>query len=62
MAATSSVLPSGPIDVPEAQITRDDVAALAHRLWQDRGCPDGSPETDWYEAERQLEASSATNS
>ena len=54
MAATSSVLISEPIDVSETQITRGDVAALAHRLWQDRGCPDGSPETDWYEAERQL--------
>ena len=32
----------------------DDIAALAHTLWQARGCPVGSPEEDWFQAERQL--------
>jgi len=27
------------------------IAVLAHRLWEERGCPHGSPEEDWYQAE-----------
>ncbi len=29
-----------------------DIANLAYTLWQQRGCPEGSPEQDWSEAER----------
>src|SRR6185295_11798191 len=29
------------------EATDQDVAALAYRLWQGRGCPTGSPEEDW---------------
>jgi hypothetical protein len=32
----------------------DEVAALAYRLWNERGCPLGSPEEDWFRAEREL--------
>ena len=28
----------------------EDIAALAYELWQARGCPDGSPDEDWYQA------------
>jgi len=28
-----------------------DIAALAYFLWMDRGCPDGSPDQDWFRAE-----------
>jgi hypothetical protein len=28
-----------------------DIAALAYFLWMDRGCPEGSPDEDWYQAE-----------
>ncbi len=31
-----------------------DIAALAYHLWEDRGCPMGSPEEDWYKAEELL--------
>jgi hypothetical protein len=31
-----------------------DIAALAYHLWQERGCPSGSPEEDWYRAEELL--------
>ena len=31
-----------------------DLAALAHELWQARGCPEGSPEQDWFRAAQQL--------
>ena len=27
---------------------------LAHQLWIERGCPEGSPEVDWEEAKRRL--------
>lgn len=27
---------------------------LAYQIWQERGCPHGSPEDDWFEAERRL--------
>src|SRR5215467_2411230 len=33
---------------------RDTVAKLAYRLWEDRGRPEGSPESDWYHAEELL--------
>jgi hypothetical protein len=31
-----------------------EVAQLAYSLWQQRGCPEGSPEIDWLNAEQQL--------
>jgi hypothetical protein len=31
-----------------------DIAALAHELWEARGCPDGSPQEDWFHAAEQL--------
>jgi hypothetical protein len=34
----------------------DEIAALAHELWQARGCPYGSPEEDWLRAETELRA------
>jgi hypothetical protein len=33
------------------------VRELAHRLWEARGRPEGSPERDWLEAEHQLSTS-----
>jgi hypothetical protein len=30
------------------------VQLLAYRLWLERGCPDGSPEEDWFRAEGML--------
>ena len=35
-----------------------DIAKLAYVLWQQRGCPYGTPEFDWFEAERKLRESS----
>ena len=37
-----------------------DIAALAHELWQARGCPDGSPEEDWFRAAEELRARART--
>lgn len=39
-----------------------DVQAIrrrAHELWLRRGCPTGTPELDWQQAERELRAESA---
>jgi DUF2934 family protein len=30
------------------------VAKLAYRFWEERGRPMGSPEVDWYRAEREV--------
>jgi len=31
-----------------------EIAALAYELWEDRGCPIGSPEQDWFRAEQEI--------
>ena len=33
------------------------VAKLAYQLWEERGCPFGSPEVDWFRAERAVYSS-----
>ena len=33
-----------------------EIARLAEVLWKARGCPEGSPQEDWYEAARHLRA------
>ena len=33
-----------------------DIAVLAHEFWQARGCPEGSPEQDWFQAVEALGA------
>jgi hypothetical protein len=30
------------------------IAQLAYEYWTQRGCPMGSPEEDWYRAEREI--------
>lgn len=35
--------------------SHDDIAALAHALWEDRGGGDGQAEEDWLQAERMLQ-------
>lgn len=31
-----------------------DIQLAAYHLWQQRGCPFGTPEVDWFRAEEQL--------
>lgn len=33
-----------------ATFGHEEIAALAHALWLERGCPEGSPEQDWFHA------------
>ena len=37
-----------------ATFGHNEIAALAYALWQARGCPDGSPEEDWFHAAERL--------
>ena len=37
------------------------LAALAYEFWQARGCRDGTPEVDWFRAERDLAESKRTD-
>jgi hypothetical protein len=48
-----------PIEYPKPkQLDRTAVAELAYRYWEERGCPSGSPEEDWYRAEAGLRGES----
>jgi hypothetical protein len=38
----------------DGQATQSEIAELAYELWLNRGCPSGSPEEDWFEAERRI--------
>lgn len=33
---------------------REQIQALAYRLWLERGCPIGSPQVDWLRAEDEM--------
>src|SRR5688572_712179 len=35
-------------------IDRSEIHQRAYARWQERGCPGGSPDHDWFEAEQQL--------
>jgi hypothetical protein len=40
----------------------EDIAALALQLWKARGCPEGSPEVDWFQAVKQLRSRALAHS
>jgi hypothetical protein len=42
----------------EHESKEQQIAALAHKLWQERGSPEGSPEQDWFRAEAMLRSHS----
>ena len=56
MSAPALALPyslqpnEGVLDPP----SHEDIAEFAYALWQERGSPVGSPEEDWFQAERWL--------
>ena len=37
-----------------APFSQQEIADLAYEFWLDRGCPHGSPDEDWFRAEREL--------
>lgn len=40
--------------IEAAPLDPEEVARIAHDYWVRRGCPDGSPEIDWFRAEAEL--------
>lgn len=34
------------------EVTEEKIAQLAYSIWEKRGCPTGSEQSDWFEAER----------
>ena len=40
--------------------SRDQIAAKAFELWQAQGCPQGSADRDWLEAEAELQLQAAS--
>jgi hypothetical protein len=55
---------SAPADKPatrpavEQESDSSSIAVLADQLWHARGCPEGSPEIDWFRAEEELSSQS----
>jgi hypothetical protein len=49
-----------PVQPPAADVkpavapSHEEIAILAYHYWELRGCPFGSPEEDWFRAEREL--------
>ena len=52
LPSTEQISAASPETVARSQ--SEEIARLAYVLWQQRGCPVGSAETDWLEAEQQL--------
>ena len=54
----SGMTPRGTIATDEKATVRlpntDEISARAYERWRQRGCPEGSPEVDWCEAEEEL--------
>jgi hypothetical protein len=36
------------------EVREEDISAFAHKLWQARRCPEGSPQEDWFRAVEEL--------
>ena len=56
---TKTVSPATETRASNTDPEYDHIARLAYSYWQDRGCPDGSPEEDWFRAESELRALAA---
>jgi hypothetical protein len=52
--ATPKLKRQEPLQSAQAEPTHEQIAPLAYALWQERGCPHGSPEMDWLKAEQLL--------
>lgn len=46
---------------PSREPAHSDIAKLAHELWVQHGCPEGSAENDWFEATEQLRAKTVSD-
>ena len=50
---------TGEADLNE-EADRESIQRLAYKLWQERGCPIGSPEIDWRHAEQNIRVLSSS--
>jgi hypothetical protein len=44
--------------VPAQRATEKNIASLAYKLWEARGCPEGSSQEDWFRAVEKLQSHS----
>jgi len=44
------------------RVNEIEIAARAYEIWQSRGCPSGSAEEDWFQAERELKTQQTKSS
>lgn len=44
-------------NAPPSPADDEEIRPLAYQFWLERGCPIGTPETDWFRAEAELKAS-----
>jgi hypothetical protein len=51
MSSPAQARPDAVLETRSTHPTEEDIAALAYALWQQRGSPDGSPDSDWLRAE-----------
>jgi hypothetical protein len=51
---TQTITTNGGSTEPTTVNPNDKIEALAYLHWLDRGCPIGSPEEDWFQAENEL--------
>ena len=46
--------PNGAISDGQSRVvSKSDIATRAYFLWEERGRPEGSPETDWFRAQQE---------
>ena len=55
------IAPNGKTPSPAENGRSAGISELAYSLWQERGCPHGSPEVDWFRAESILGERTARN-
>jgi hypothetical protein len=48
--------PEHGVIVPAKEAIAEEIAVLAYELWQARGCPEGSPQEDWFRAVEKLQS------
>jgi hypothetical protein len=59
-ASVSGITTSPSVEIA-APANQQQIAALAYEFWKNRGCPEGTPEEDWFRAERELAESTKTD-
>ena len=53
-ALAAALEPQESASLSEPGTLQEEIAALAYSLWQSRGCPEGTPDEDWSNADETL--------